>query len=81
MSKMIAASLMLLIAAMTASAQEQKIAEQPKLDVAKMHDALPDKDYTAKTTDTSSSSRPMASACSGWKSSFQGSRRSRFGRR
>ena len=53
MSKMIAVTLMLLIAAMTAAAQEQKIAEQPKLDVAKMHDALPDKDYTAKTTDTS----------------------------
>ena len=34
-------------------AQEQKIADQPKLDVSKMHDALPDKDYTAKTTDTS----------------------------
>ena len=36
-----------------ALAQEQKIAEQPKLDVAQMHDALPDKDYTAKTSDTS----------------------------
>ena len=36
-----------------AFAQEQKIAEQPKLDVSKMHESLPDKDYTAKTTDTS----------------------------
>ncbi|MBZ5566847.1 MAG: SRPBCC domain-containing protein [Acidobacteriia bacterium] len=36
-----------------ACAQEQKIAEQPKLDVSKMHESLPDKDYTAKTTDTS----------------------------
>ena len=53
MSKIIAVSLLFLIAAMAASAQEQKIAEQPKLDVAKMHDALPDKDYTAKTADTS----------------------------
>ncbi|MGI9102541.1 MAG: hypothetical protein ACR2IF_08865 [Terriglobales bacterium] len=34
-------------------AQEQKIAEQPKLDVSKMHDALPDNDYTAKAADMS----------------------------
>jgi hypothetical protein len=36
-----------------AFAQEQKIADQPKLDVSRMHESLPDKDYTAKTTDTS----------------------------
>ena len=34
-------------------AQEQKIAEQPKLDISKMHESLPDKEYTAKCTDTS----------------------------
>jgi hypothetical protein len=36
-----------------ACGQEQRIAEQPKLDISKMHESLPDKDYTAKTTDTS----------------------------
>jgi hypothetical protein len=41
------------LAAGCAVAQEQKIAEQPKLDVSKMHESLPDKEYTAKVGDTS----------------------------
>ncbi len=45
--------LCLMAITLCAFAQEQKIAEQPKLDVSKMHDALPDKDYTARTRDTS----------------------------
>lgn len=53
MSKTNAVLLLLCFATSIAFAQEQKIADQPKLDVSKMHDALPDKDYTAKTTDTS----------------------------
>ena len=43
----------LLVCATCVFAQEQKIGEQTKLDVSKMHQSLPDKDYTAKTTDTS----------------------------
>lgn len=43
----------LLLFATFAFPQEQKIAEQPKLDVSKMHESLPDKEYTAKVTDTS----------------------------
>ena len=78
MPKMIAVSLMLLIAATTA-AQEQKIAEQPKLDVSKMHDTLPDKDFTAKTADTSFAA-PNGERVQRRKSSSQGLRRSRFGR-
>ena len=38
---------------LSALAQEQKIAELPKLDISRMHEALPDKEYTAKCTDTS----------------------------
>jgi hypothetical protein len=46
--------LLVLCGALTmTAAQEQKIAEQPKFDVSKMHDALPDKNYTAKTIETS----------------------------
>jgi uncharacterized protein YndB with AHSA1/START domain len=43
----------LLLFATCALGQEQKIAEQPKLDVSTMHESLPDKEYTAKVTDTS----------------------------
>ncbi len=39
--------------AISAAAQEQKIAGSTKVDVSKLHDALPDKDYTAKVTDRS----------------------------
>jgi uncharacterized protein YndB with AHSA1/START domain len=45
--------LLFLCVTLSAVAQEQKIAEQPKLDVSKMHESLPDKEYTAKCTDTS----------------------------
>jgi uncharacterized protein YndB with AHSA1/START domain len=45
--------LLLVSIALCAPAQEEKIAEQPKLDIARMHDALPDKEYTAKCSDTS----------------------------
>jgi uncharacterized protein YndB with AHSA1/START domain len=48
-----AVTTVLLLLATVVFAQEQKIAEQPKLDVSKMHESLPDKDYTAKVTDTS----------------------------
>jgi uncharacterized protein YndB with AHSA1/START domain len=34
-------------------AQEQKIAESNKVDVSKLHDTLPDKEYTARVTDRS----------------------------
>lgn len=43
---------LLLLLICPAFAQEAKIA-QGKADASKMHDALPDKDYTAKTTDAS----------------------------
>ncbi len=33
--------------------QEQKIAERPKLDISKMHDQLPDKEYSARARDAS----------------------------
>jgi hypothetical protein len=39
--------------AVGAFAQEQKIAQEPKLDVSKLHDELPDKEYTARVTETS----------------------------
>ncbi|MGI9101672.1 MAG: SRPBCC family protein [Terriglobales bacterium] len=44
---------LLVFAAVSVVAQENKIAEQPKIDVSKMHDALPDKEFTAKSVDTS----------------------------
>ena len=44
--------LILFLLVSPAFAQEAKIAEG-KTDVSKMHEALPDKDYTAKTTDAS----------------------------
>ncbi|MBZ5628629.1 MAG: SRPBCC domain-containing protein [Acidobacteriia bacterium] len=53
MSRMRPAVMVVLALAAGALAQEQKIAEKPKLDVSKMHESLPDKDYTAKTIDTS----------------------------
>ncbi len=46
-------AVVLLLIAGAAGAQEQKIAEQPKLDVSKMHDSLPDEEYTSKVTDAS----------------------------
>ena len=42
-----------LMFSIAAQAQEQKIAESNKLDVSKLHDALPDKEYTAKVSDRS----------------------------
>ena len=45
-------ALLLLLICPTVFAQEAKIA-QGKADVSKMHDALPDKEFTAKTTDVS----------------------------
>jgi uncharacterized protein YndB with AHSA1/START domain len=53
MSRTTLAVLLSLLIATCSLAQEQKIAEQPKLDISKMHEALPDKEYTAKCTDTS----------------------------
>ncbi len=44
--------LVLFLVASGCWAQEQKIAEQPKLDVSAVHE-LPDKEYTAKVSDTS----------------------------
>ncbi len=46
-------ALIIVTTALTAFAQEQKISEQPKLDVSKMHDSLPDKEFTAKVNDNS----------------------------
>jgi hypothetical protein len=45
-------ALLLLLISPTAFAQEAKVA-QGKADVSRMHDALPDKEFTAKATDSS----------------------------
>lgn len=48
----VAAAVLMISMALVAVAQEANIAEQ-KADVSRLHDQLPDKEYTAKTTDAS----------------------------
>jgi uncharacterized protein YndB with AHSA1/START domain len=53
MSQKTVIGLLFVCLTLSALAQEQRIAEQPKLDVSQMHEALPDREYTAKCTDNS----------------------------